>query len=250
MKPQAKQSMAASQPPILASSIDDKAFDSLDDDVILRKDASMFNWGLEAVVSPYARIFSSFINAGRKFLLAHNRFVSIFNLTKERWTRKHYQFPDAVRQIFRNRKTRKGEAENGNGDADEAQFDVGVLVGKSTFHFFEFEGLGKVSLLRENISLDGSAILDFAVDQQNDTGFYFTLAEEGRVARFGAPGAQEVALKVLVDKRISDISPEEFLSRHRRFSISMKYRQEAVGEDKDGMFAICLDALDDDEKEL
>ena len=134
--------MASSRPPVLASSVDEKAFNTFDDDYILRKDASMFNWGLEAIVAPYARIFSSFINAGRKFLLAHNRFVSIFNLTKERWTKKHYQFPDAVRQIFRNRKARTGEAENGNGDTEEAQFDVGVLVGKSTFRFFEFEGLG------------------------------------------------------------------------------------------------------------
>ena len=116
---------------------------------ILREDASMFNAGLEAVVSPYVRIFSSFINAGRKFLLAHNRFVSIFNLTKERWTKTHHKFEGAVRQIFRNRKIPRDGAEAATTGTEGEQFDVGVLVGDSTFHFFAFEGLGKVSLARD-----------------------------------------------------------------------------------------------------
>ena len=78
----------------------------------------MFRKGLEAIVAPYARVFSSFINAGRRFLLAHNQFVSVFNLTREQWTKKHYKFEDAVRQIFRNRKIRKAGATHANGDED------------------------------------------------------------------------------------------------------------------------------------
>ena len=64
---------------------------------LLDDDASEFRAGLEAIVSPYVRIFSSFINAGREFILAHNQFVSIFNLTRERWTERHHEFGDAVR---------------------------------------------------------------------------------------------------------------------------------------------------------
>ena len=41
-------------------------------------------------------------------------------------------------------------------------------MGKATFHFFEFEGLGRVSLARDQTIYDleraGSTILDFAVD--------------------------------------------------------------------------------------
>ena len=97
------------------------------------------------------RIFSSFINAGREFILAHNQFVSIFNLTRERWTERHHEFGDAVRQVFRNRTIRSEESsaaslekKNRNGDAEEGQFDVGVLVSESTFHFFELGELGRV----------------------------------------------------------------------------------------------------------
>ena len=59
---------------------------------------------------------------------------------------------------------------------------------------------------------------------------------------------------MLVDKRISDITPDDFLKRHSRFSIAMVYGQdeaeteEAGGRKKDDahQFSICLDALDDD----
>ena len=51
----------------------------------------------------YVRLYTSFINAGRKFLLAHNKFVSTFNLIKDKWE-KHKKFDEGyVRQIFRNR---------------------------------------------------------------------------------------------------------------------------------------------------
>ena len=93
MKSQAKSSLDGSRAATFGS------FASLaaeSDDAILKKDASLFDKGLEAIVSPYVRIFSSFINTGRKFLLAHNQFISIFNLTKEKWTKKHHRFENTV----------------------------------------------------------------------------------------------------------------------------------------------------------
>ena len=69
---------------------------------ILDLDADTFTIGLHSKVSGYLKLYSSFINAGRKFILAHNQFVSIFNLAKDQWT-SHNKFTDTVRQIFRNR---------------------------------------------------------------------------------------------------------------------------------------------------
>ena len=70
---------------------------------MLDLDAETFCIGLHCKVSGYLRLYSSFINAGRKFILAHNQFVSIFNLAKDQWT-SHNRFTDTVRTIFRNRK--------------------------------------------------------------------------------------------------------------------------------------------------
>ena len=92
---------------------------------LLQIDAETFFYGLHMKVSGYLRLYSSFINDGRKFFLAHNRFVSIFNLAKDQWTA-HNDFKDTVRQIFRNRKLTQDGANN-------QVYDIGVLVGKSTF---------------------------------------------------------------------------------------------------------------------
>ena len=51
--------------------------------MLLHIDAETFCVGLHMKVSGYLRLYSSFINAGRQFFLAHNRFVSIFNLAKD-----------------------------------------------------------------------------------------------------------------------------------------------------------------------
>ena len=56
-------------------------------------------------------------------------------------------------------------------------YDIGVLVGRSNFLFYEFLSLGKIRLVKDkSIRVDGD-IIDFSQDQQNDTGFYFTLGE-------------------------------------------------------------------------
>ena len=70
---------------------------------LLKLDRSMFLHGLHMKVSGYLELYSSFINVGRKFIIAHNQFVSVFNLIKEQWT-SHNKFDDMVRQIFVNRK--------------------------------------------------------------------------------------------------------------------------------------------------
>ena len=86
----------------------------------------MFNRGLEANITPYARLFSSFINTGRRVLLAHNKYVSVYNLSKEKWTKRHFKFEYNIRQIFRNRKV---QAEKSELQDEEENFDIGVLVG-------------------------------------------------------------------------------------------------------------------------
>ena len=53
---------------------------------LLQIDAETFCVGLHMKVSGYLRLYSSFLNTGRKFFLAHNRFVSIFDLAKDKWT--------------------------------------------------------------------------------------------------------------------------------------------------------------------
>ena len=68
--------------------------------------------GLEARITPFVRLFTSFINTGRRVLLAHNKYVSIYNLGKDGWTKKHYKFEHDVRQIFRNRKVQVESSES------------------------------------------------------------------------------------------------------------------------------------------
>ena len=53
---------------------------------MLNLDATSFYIGLHARASYYLQLYSSFINVGRRFILAHNQFVSIFNLVKGQWT--------------------------------------------------------------------------------------------------------------------------------------------------------------------
>jgi len=85
---------------------------------------NLFHIGLEQRVSIYMKLYNSFINAGRKVLVAHNRFVSVFNLTKQMW-QKHYKMDDIVLQIFRNKKvgaiTTEGSASN---------YRIGILIGR------------------------------------------------------------------------------------------------------------------------
>ena len=59
----------------------------------LKLDARNFAEGLETKVRHYVRLYTSFINAGRKFLLAHNRYVSSFNLVKGQWG-EHRRYDD------------------------------------------------------------------------------------------------------------------------------------------------------------
>jgi len=70
------------------------------------------------------KLYNSFINAGRKVLVAHNRFVSVFNLSKQKWAR-HYIMDDIVLQIFRNTKVGVNRTED-----CEFNFHVGVLIGR------------------------------------------------------------------------------------------------------------------------
>ena len=144
----------------------------------LRLDGQNFEAGLETKICGYVRLYTSFINAGRKFLLAHNRFVSVFNLVKEQWVA-HHLYEGYVQQIFRNRidySTRKPQAggEPGKPGPDAPTFDIGVLVGNQAFAFMRLASMGKIKVQEQRVALEGT-VLDFAVDQQNDTGFYFTL---------------------------------------------------------------------------
>ena len=48
--------------------------------------------------------------------------------------------------------------------SEQSNFDVGVLVGDSTFHFFEFKDLGKIKLDRDKkITINGT-VSNFTVD--------------------------------------------------------------------------------------
>ena len=69
-------------------------------------------------------------------LVAHNRYVSVFNLTKEKWT-KHYKMSDIVLQIFRNRKIDMVDEVDHDFD-----YDIGVLIGRQTIQFFDFLDMG------------------------------------------------------------------------------------------------------------
>lgn len=61
----------------------------------------------------------------------------------------------------------------------------------------------------------------------------------------------EMRLKILVDKQISDITPVSFIKRHKNFSISMKYKQEHPDDDEfNDNFNICLDAMDDNSRDI
>ena len=64
---------------------------------------------------------------------------------------------------------------------------------------------------------------------------------------------EQMSLKILVDKQISDITPKSFITRHKKFSISMKYtNKEEDSDDEEPLnsFMICLDALDDDSRDV
>ena len=133
----------------------DNAVNNADIKALLQIDAETFCDGLHLKVSGFLQLYSSFINAGRKFFLAHNRFVSIFDLAENKWT-SHDIFSDTVRQIFRNRKITKG----GIGRT----YDIGVLVGNSTFRFYEFQEHGKISLTNTNVIEMEGKIRDFQQD--------------------------------------------------------------------------------------
>ena len=65
--------------------------------------------------------------------------MSIFNLAKDQWT-SHNKFTDTVRQIFRNRQS--------SSTRDSQTYDIGVLIGASTFRFYKFLDLGKIKLCK------------------------------------------------------------------------------------------------------
>ena len=49
-------------------------------------DTETYGGGLGERISRHFRLFTSFMNLGRKFLLAHNRFVSIYDMSKRQWS--------------------------------------------------------------------------------------------------------------------------------------------------------------------
>ena len=142
-----------------------------------------------------------------------------------------------------------------DGQADQSDFDVGILVGDSTFHFFEFKDLGKIKLDRDKkIKIDGK-ILNFAVDQQHDTGFYFTV--KTRVEELPDINnltnqshwderKSETRLKILVDKKVSDITPPIFFEKYNDYCITMQYTDV---EREENTFGIVLDAYDEASKD-
>ena len=70
---------------------------------LINIDSDTYEAGLGERISRHFKLFTSFMNLGRRFMLAHNRFVSIYNMSKKRWS-DHERFDEPVRQIFRNRK--------------------------------------------------------------------------------------------------------------------------------------------------
>ena len=64
---------------------DHEEIDYESDDYFIKLDRINYSEGLEPKIGSYVRLYTSFINAGRKFLLAHNTFVSVFNLIKDQW---------------------------------------------------------------------------------------------------------------------------------------------------------------------
>ena len=104
------------------------------DEYYIQLDSKNLTVGLENRVCDYVRLYTSFINAGKKFLLAHNKYVSTFNLIKDKWV-EHKKYDEGyVRQIFRNRLV-LSKKEKRAMPHDQSLFDIGILVGDSTFHF-------------------------------------------------------------------------------------------------------------------
>ena len=115
----------------------DEALRNGEVEILLKTDAELFCIGLHAKVANYLQLYAGFINVGRYFMLAHNQFVSIYNLALGEWT-SHDKFDETVRAVFRNRKS---------GNQKSIQFsEIGVLVGSQTFRFYKFSGLGKMKL--------------------------------------------------------------------------------------------------------
>ena len=168
-------------------------------------------------------LYNSFINAGRKVLVAHNRFVSVFNLTKQKW-QKHYKMDDIVLQIFRNQKV----GANSTGDS-ASNFRVGILIGRQIFRFLDILGMGRLEYKGKETEIVLDGLVDqFLVDQEYDTGFYMLTKGSGlswehqnilkevnnhtrvmdyRVKEGVSSGTNFMAL---VDDKVSDISPAQF----------------------------------------
>ena len=75
-----------------------------------------------------------------------------------------------MQQIFRNKILLTEEEKRLDPDAPD--FDIGILVGNNKFKFMKLLQMGKIKQIPKTIQLSGQ-VVDFAVDQQNDTGFYF-----------------------------------------------------------------------------
>ena len=48
---------------------------------ILKLDSDTFRTGLHAKAANYLQLYPGFINVGKRFMLAHNQFVSVYNLS-------------------------------------------------------------------------------------------------------------------------------------------------------------------------
>ena len=108
------------------------------------------------------------MNTGRKFLLSHNRFISIYDMSKRKWEENH-PFPDLVRQIFRNRKMERRDKKT------DDYMNFGVLHGPNSFSFFEMHNNGKIKKDEEFMFQVEGRVKNFKVDQLNDVGFFFTV---------------------------------------------------------------------------
>ena len=140
------------------------------------------------------------------------------------------------------------------------QFDIGILVGDNTFHFMRNQKIRSADQYKTPKKIEGK-IVDFAVDQQKDTGFYFLVKQKASklpsIEKNSSIGSNlqgkidhhdqsknKMFLKVLVDKTISDL-PNSFTESHE-VAISMQLKDDSTFVD-DKQFTIVIDAVDDDQ---
>jgi len=118
-------------------------------------------------IAPYFNMYPAYLNFETYFLVAHDRFVSIFNLSRGTWEHT-YPFSDDVLHLNVNKRKRKNQDSKQYADLHQ----VVVVVGTNELFSIRINKNEHLKVGKKRFTLENRRILDYKDEHHKQTGLY------------------------------------------------------------------------------